>query len=212
MKKRKIDDMYKRAYLHNNLDKLEICSLQGRYKSNPNVRLHAGDTLLMDSIIVSRLDMTKMILRHPDIDINMKSIAGETPLMYAVRLRRLSVIASLLSRKALDINAQNLRGDTALVCAAKCSSNSALKMILLFSPRFPWDCKAQYSSVIQETLKQWRLNLPRWNRFSNAHKRYPLKVNEMAVHWLMCCKRLGVFPKDIRYLIIEYIADLWRLN
>jgi hypothetical protein len=64
-------------------------------------------------------------------------------------------------------------------------------------------------SETQRVLYNWTMYLPRWNRFV-THKYYPGEFTKVALHWLLCCKRLKVFCKDLQYLILEYIAENWK--
>ena len=51
--------------------------------------------------------------------------------------------------------------------------------------------------------------LPRWSRIT--YKYYPKRFDRYIFAWLLVCKRLKIFPKDIVYLIIEYIAENWKI-
>ena len=62
---------------------------------------------------------------------------------------------------------------------------------------------------IEKVVRNWRFYLPRWSRFGSA-RYYPREFNDIAIHWLLVCTRLKVPPKDLRYLIIEYIAEAWK--
>ena len=56
-------------------------------------------------------------------------------------------------------------------------------------------------------LGNQRQYLPPWNRFTTA-KRYPYEFNKIAFEWLQNPN----LPKDLLYLILEYIAEKWKNN
>lgn len=103
-----------------------------------NAKGKKGRTVLHTAAMTGDDETIKLILVHPDIDINLRNDEGNTPLMELLkwlldwasqtnsfeRQRSqykdmvLRSIHLLLSRPELDINAQNLEGDTALLMAA----------------------------------------------------------------------------------------------
>jgi ankyrin repeat protein len=63
----------------------------------------------------SDVEITKLLLSHPNIDINQKNIVGETALMEACRQGSIEVVKEMLKQPLLDINCKSVYGETALV-------------------------------------------------------------------------------------------------
>ena len=53
-------------------------------------------------------------------------------------------------------------------------------------------------------------NSPSWNRFNNTHVLYPVEFNRDAFQWLLVNKRLKLCSKDVQYLIVEAIAEIYK--
>ena len=70
------------------------------------------------------------------------------------------------------------------------------------------NCSEYNLPYIQKKLLENKL--PRWSRF-DTYDLYPRAFNRIAFKWLLCCKRLKLY-KDIRYLILEYIARVWLIE
>ena len=51
--------------------------------------------------------------------------------------------------------------------------------------------------------------LPEWDCFK-TYRYYPKEFNDIAVHFIWCCKQLGVFSKGIVYLLVKYLAEEWK--
>ncbi|KAM0230515.1 hypothetical protein ACHAPO_009280 [Fusarium lateritium] len=89
-----------------------------------NTKGSKGRTVLHSAIENLQDETIKLILKHPDIDINIQDDDGNTPLINLVDWHLwfidegLGLIELLLSRPELDINVENLKGNTALLLAA----------------------------------------------------------------------------------------------
>ena len=61
-----------------------------------------------------------------------------------------------------------------------------------------------------ELLKNWKLLLPEFTRYSKTNRIYPTIFKKWGFNFILCCVRKRVFPKDIIYLLLEYVARAWR--
>ena len=54
-----------------------------------------------------KVEMLRLLLKHPDFDINMQAPMGITPLMYGIAFGRPEVVEFLLAQPGVDVNAQS---------------------------------------------------------------------------------------------------------
>ena len=54
-----------------------------------------------------RVDILRMLLKHPDFNINMPAHMGTTPLMHAIAAGQDDVVELLLAQPGVDVNAQS---------------------------------------------------------------------------------------------------------
>ena len=66
-----------------------------------------------------------------------------------------------------------------------------------------------YPSEQQSILRNWRSYLPPFTRYAKTNKYYPKEFKDKAKCFIMVCK--GV-PKDVIFLMLEYIARAWKYN
>ena len=154
----------------------------------------------------------------PYINPNMRDEDSLTILMCALQYDdSLSLVEMLVSHPKIKINMQtiSLGKASALQFAALYKTHKAVKLLIrhgahpecILSQPF---LLTYITSESRDVLYAWKTYLPKWNRFTTC-KFFPLEFNGgVARVWLLCCKRLDVFPKDVRYLILEYIAEAWK--
>ena len=79
-----------------------------------------GVTGLMLAICNGYKSVVKLLLEHPDIEVNDKSDDGRTALHYAVLVNNVELARMLLKHKSMkSANATNDDGDTALMYAVR---------------------------------------------------------------------------------------------
>ncbi|HEY0211458.1 ankyrin repeat domain-containing protein [Acerihabitans sp.] len=88
---------------HNNID---INSRDGCY--NP----------LCKAIIEKRLDIVKLFLTSPDLDVNRCNAKGRTALHIAVAMRNEAIVRALLQKRLIDINIMDKNGITPMMMAS----------------------------------------------------------------------------------------------
>lgn len=135
-------------------------------------------------------------------EVNRPNEYGVTALMIASILSHHKHAVVLLEHGA-DTSAKDSRGRTALDHAL---GNILENVTLLLLSR------GAHCNIEQLRLffgNGWR-GFPAWSRFGSAAI-YPKQFADgVAIPWLLCCKRkLRKLPKDIRYLMIEYLAVAW---
>lgn len=119
----------------------------------------------------------------------------------------------LLDVDGIKIDVLDQNHQTALDVAFSRRITDAVKLLLSYGAK-TYACPPTHwtwQREMKKMLDNYRTYLPRWNRFNTA-TRYNKEFCDIAIAWLLCCKRLNVFPKDIQYLIVEYIAEVWKLE
>lgn len=175
---------------------------------NVNHQSLDGDTALIQSVYWNSFNVVVLLLSHKDVDVNLKKLNGDTALIMAVKTSRVANVERLLNHNNIKIDIQNNAGYTALAAAIKCCNVKIIKLLLTYGATIPNPLSCHHKDI-RQLLENWRTYLPRWNRF-RSYNYYPTEFNRIAFAWLLCCKRLKVFPKDIRYLMIEYVAEAWK--
>lgn len=190
-------------------DSIYVSCILSRKGVNPNIGTINGNSPLIIAIRQPNRTCVRLLLQCSNIDVNKKSIDG-TPPLTAAFFSDFEMFVMLVTHKDIDINSTDSHGHTSLYFASYINANVCL-ILLTRGARLPYNCTTGLDPIAVKQLTAARIALPRWNRF-NTHKHYPLKVNETAKVWLLCCKRLGILHKDLRYLVIEYIADAWKFS
>lgn len=179
-------------------------------KIDINAKNSWNETLIIIAINYGRLNVCKVLLERKDLKIHSCTAAKTSALMMACMRRNIDICQFILNRNdvVIDQYSSHYR-KTALGLAVKMGFDKICKLLLSYgaNPSLVTDC--YFSPEIKLVFKNWKTYLPPWSRF-NACKFYPVAFTVIALEWLLCCKRLNVFPKDIRYLMIEYIAEEWK--
>lgn len=168
-----------------------------------------GSTALLWAIRANYIEIAKLLLVHPDIQVNHLNKDEYCALYYAAREGHIEIVKLLLTRPDIQVNLKCRWKSTALLKAAVRGHTKIVELLLAHGASV---CVTDiiFTLEINRILDNWKTYLPKWNRFKTC-KYYPREFNKLALAWLLCCKRLKVFPKDIRYLMIEYIAVAWKL-
>jgi len=104
-----------------------------REGANLNLLCDRSSSALHRAIASDRVDVARVLLDHPDIDINVLDTSrnDQTPLMLAASLRRSTMIPILLHRPGLDVNLQSgSYSSTALTLAASSGDAHIVRQIL----------------------------------------------------------------------------------
>ena len=83
---------------------------------NVNTKDFLGDNnTLLKTISRGNLEIFKILIEHPDIDINMQSSTGTTPLILACYYGLIDFVKLLVIKPIIKINAKDINGNTALI-------------------------------------------------------------------------------------------------
>ncbi|XP_060581713.1 uncharacterized protein LOC132738263 [Ruditapes philippinarum] len=93
-----------------------------------NLRDCEGNTPLLLSIKEEKYRITRIFLKHEDVEINTPDINGSTPLMEAVK-NNLNIAKSLLQKQNVDINCINSKNQTALDIALSKGADNIVKRL-----------------------------------------------------------------------------------
>ena len=138
---------------------------------------------------------------------------GRTALYTAAEYGHAKCMKVLLKYGA-DVNIRNSYLATALHVACHGRKVNCVKLLLEYgadTKLLDWYHRSVYDVSLyrncKEALENWKTYLPKWNRYTTA-ARYPVEFNEIAFAWLSSSK----LPKDLKYLVIEYMAEIWKLK
>lgn len=70
------------------------------------------DTPIFYAAAYGREDLLELLLKHPDINVNVQDSTGSTPLHMAISLNRCECIKLLLEREDIDLSIENYYGKT----------------------------------------------------------------------------------------------------
>ena len=123
----------------------------------------------------------------------------------------------LLQVPEINVNILNNDGDSALqICCGEIDFECIKMLLTMGADTRDWKTWVFYNEAKDDfimyneavkIMRKWRSCLPEWSIFT--HKLYPLEFEELAVLCIMCLNKLQ-FCKDIRLLLIKYVAKDWR--
>lgn len=178
---------------------------------HPNIDVNARDitkkTALMCAVGDENFECTKLLLLDARVNINAQDKDGDTAFIYASSYGNVEMTKLFLNHCDTDINVLNIKGLNAIEEAASYKRVETLKLLLARGMSI--QTKLKYGTEINEMIRNKNTYLLPWNRFK-TYKYYPAEFTEIARHWMLVCLRLKVFPKDLQYLMIEYIAEVWK--
>ena len=200
------NSVFSYACRFHNLDAVKRLLLTG--KVNINVTNSNGFTPIMLAAHSGLVDNVQYILENNDkVDINVVSDKLNTLLTLVCKKSFPTKVVKQILEYLGDcrLNWRNAYGMSALDYTIKRNDISTIKLLL----RYGATGGGSQDERIQSILNVRASYLPKWNRLSTS-KCFPKEFNEIAVHWILCCTRLKVFPKDIVYLILKYIGEAWK--
>lgn len=191
-------EIYKLLLTHPKID-INCCSNNG-----------ISWTPFMHEVRRNHVKIVDLFLSHKDLDINHQDVDGRTALFYAINCGYVQISKMLLAQSNIQVNFQHRKGLTLLCLAARKGQTEIVKLLLIREATVNWIIYDWYTDEIKKMLRHPRSVFPKWSRFGSC-KLYPQTFNtNVALPWLLCCKRLKVFPKDMRYFILEHIAEAWK--
>ncbi len=177
---------------------------------NVNLQNNYKNTALHWASKKNYIEIIKLLLEHKTINVNIQNNYENTALICASNSKNIEVVKLLLNVEMINVNLQNNSKNTALICASD-KGNIEIIKLLLSKGASTISVNSNYSKDINDVLTNWKTYLPRWNRFK-TYRYYPKEFKEIAIQWLLICKRKNFVSKDIRLLMIEYFAESWKLN
>ena len=75
--------------------------------------------------------------------------------------------------------------------------------------------RAEKKTAERMTAAGYKIYLPLWS--IRNHYLYPKEWNIKCVNYLLLFKKINnnnnnIIPKDIKYMLIEYIYEIWKYN
>ena len=110
-----------------------------------NMVCRMGRTGLMLAVAGTQNPLVILLLRHPDIDVNLKDNSGQTALFSALSLFKklfnlgaLECFQLLISDPRVEKNVQDNAGDTPLAIAVRLKATKCVQLLLLLGrPKHP---------------------------------------------------------------------------
>ena len=112
---------------------LALCKSMLKSGVDPNECSRHGKTPLMWASYKDSLSIVKLLLNHPDIDVNARNDDKNTALSIASWWSRENVVKMLLDRPEINVNDQGSEGETALMVAAQNNYSDIVKQLLAHS-------------------------------------------------------------------------------
>lgn len=97
-------------------------------------RSYDGRTALCLSALYGSDDCMSLLLKHPNININVRDNDGRTALMWATKKRREVHVKILLQQRGLNLNIIDKDGNSAVILAAMEFENESIEKMLLEMP------------------------------------------------------------------------------
>ncbi len=189
---------------------IEIVKLLLEHETiNVNEKNNNGYAALIYASRNGNIEIVRLLLDIENINVNLQNKNGYTALILASWNGHIEVVKLLLNIEIININIQDNTGQTALVIASRKGNIDVVELLLSKGATVP--LKNNYSKDINEVLTNWKIYLPRWNRF-DTYKYYPKEFNDIVMLWLLICKRKNFVSKDIKLLMIEYLAESWKFE
>ena len=176
---------------------------------NINTQDNNNYTALMYASRSGYTEIVKLLLTNKTINVNIQDNYKNTALIFASINNNIEVVKLLLEHKNINVHLQDNYGKTVLLWASRFENIEIIKLLLAKGATIP--SKFSYSNDMNEVLTNWKTYLPKWDRFK-TYKYYPKEFNEIIIQWLLICKRKNFVSKDIKLLMIEYLAESWKLN
>lgn len=110
--------------VNGNVEQVERC-LARRVGCDPS-------DALLKATISGKTEVVKLLLAHPNINVNVTDHSHTTPLLWALALSRNEIVNLLLASPGIDVHSTDKEGDTALTVASKYGNLHAVKTILSF--------------------------------------------------------------------------------
>jgi len=113
----------------------------------PNTNKTFGFGLLIWAISAKEIELVKLLLKQPNIDVNVKGTKGDTALIIAIEEGYTDIVKLLLDRP-IDVNIQNEEGYTALIIAV----NTVLRNSLM-------GISSSHKEIVKLLLKREDINV-----------------------------------------------------
>ena len=172
------------------------------------------------SVVYDKFDCFKLLLAHPSINVNEVNFYEITPLIQSI-YRPIEYMRLLVEHKSIDLDLKDGDGESALSTSFCWSKHELVKLLLSKGAKvedwknwFGVGSKEERQET-RETMCSWRSYLPSPWYFKTHVKCYPQEFKDLAIVCMMVWSKLEKqfkkpIPKDIKFLLIEYVAVDWR--
>jgi ankyrin repeat protein len=118
------------ALVFASIDKVSKLISSGRLDVNAGYDDSGNTFLILACNVGKSIEIVKLLLDTPEIDVNVQNKNGKTALMLAANNKETEVVKLLLKAPGMDVNIQDKDGDTVLMYSAMYGCESIVKLLL----------------------------------------------------------------------------------
>lgn len=130
---------------------------------------NTNETLLIAAINTRRIDIIKLLINSPNLEINMQNCQNETALHHAVLNDNIEIVSLLLSVPSLDPFIYDEKNRTPLMIAESKYDIPIINEIISFCIKNNRIHKDSFLDLLQKLTKRFLKNIPNYN---NHHNNY----------------------------------------
>lgn len=191
------------------LGNLIECKLLFNNCTDINTKDRLGRTALVAATKNNQIEIVKLLLTHPEINVNCSNIDFGTPLTIASCRGYTEIVKLLLSRPKINVNAKDIDMWTAFMFASSNRQPGIAKLLIAHGAEVGI-INGGLTAEIKEIYRNWKSYLPPFKRYALSNKYYPQEFKQWAFNFILCCIREKTFCKDLIYLLLEYAAEAWK--
>ena len=193
-------------------DDIEIVrTLLDDERTNINVQNKMGDNALMRASLHGCDEIVELLLDDGRINVNKQNNYGNSALRISSIYGYTKIVKMLLQDKRTDVNPKTCKR----TCWMGLLIMDIMKLLIAkgANSKNPLDPTSilEYKDV-SDILRHWKPYLPKFS--IRTCKYYPEEFKDIVITWLLVCKRKKKFKisKDIKMLMLKYIAEVWKNN
>ena len=178
---------------------------------NINTTNTDNETFLMYSIGWGRkIEITKLLLKRNDIDVNKQNYTGNTALMYALKTYSIKIVKLLLDRSDVDIDIRNNRDKSPLSFVLKSKCIDLIKLMINRCERIDVDDHKASHTLLELKLKKLEETRKEFERMYENSRFYFVwnKKETYSSEALIESVRGKDYFEEIKYLLDQYYIDI----
>lgn len=202
----------------------DVISIYNKFPENINNINESGRSALMWAVHENDIDKVKFLLDCKEIDINLTNRHGESALHYSsYSYVSIDIFKMFLKVDGINLELKNKYNETPLMYSYYYCQYEKMKILIKYGCSIEgWENwyidknkSGEYIEKVKDIMNNYKIYLPLWN--IRNHYLYPKEWNIKCVNYLLLFKKINNnnninIPKDIKYMLIEYIYEIWKYN